>query len=105
LGLELPLNQMTDSIQQMVTLSLEALVNQDPAIARRVVEMDDGVDDLHSENYAALRRLVENNPQRAGSAMSMATISSNLERIGDLCTNIAEEVIFMVEGKVIRHQV
>ncbi|MEK9748781.1 MAG: phosphate signaling complex protein PhoU [Pseudomonadales bacterium] len=105
LGLELPLNQMTDSIQQMVTLSLEALVNQDPAIARRVVEMDDGVDDLHSENYAALRRLVENNPQRVGSAMSMATISSNLERIGDLCTNIAEEVIFMVEGKVIRHQV
>jgi len=105
LGLELPLNQMTDTIQQMVTLSLEALVNQDPAIARRVVEMDDGVDALHSENYAALRRLVENNPQRVGSAMSMATISSNLERIGDLCTNIAEEVIFMVEGKVIRHQV
>jgi phosphate transport system protein len=67
--------------------------------------MDDGVDDLHSENYAALRRLVENNPQHVGSAMSMATISSNLERIGDLCTNIAEEVIFMVEGKVIRHQV
>jgi len=105
LGLELPLNQMTDTIQQMVTLSLEALVNQDATIARRVVEMDDEVDDLHSENYAALRRLVENNPQRVGSAMSMATVSSNLERIGDLCTNIAEEVIFMVEGKVIRHQV
>ena len=105
LGLELPLNQMTDTIQQMVTLSLEALVNQDATIARRVVEMDDEVDDLHSENYAALRRLVENNPQRVGSAMSMATVSSNLERIGDLYTNIAEEVIFMVEGKVIRHQV
>jgi phosphate transport system protein len=105
LGLELPLNQMTDTIQQMVTLSLEALVNQDATIARRVVEMDGEVDDLHSENYAALRRLVENNPQRVGSAMSMATVSSNLERIGDLCTNIAEEVIFMVEGKVIRHQV
>jgi len=100
---ELPLDAMTDTVQDMVALSLEALVNQDPDLARRVVQIDDLLDDLNAKNYQALRAGVEETPGLFSQAMSLATISSNLERIGDLCTNIAEEVIFMVEGKVIRH--
>ena len=100
---ELPLDAMTDTVQDMVALSLEALVNQDPDLARRVVQIDDLLDDLNTKNYQALRAGVEETPGLFSQAMSLATISSNLERIGDLCTNIAEEVIFMVEGKVIRH--
>ena len=100
---ELPLGAMTDTVQDMVALSLEALVNQDPDLARRVVQIDDLLDDLNARNYQALRAGVEKTPALFSQAMSLATVSSNLERIGDLCTNIAEEVIFMVEGKVIRH--
>ena len=104
LPISLPIDEMTTAVQKMVSLSLEALVSQDPAIARKVVDMDDIVDDLNAQTYDLIRETVQANPSLVNSAMSMATISSNLERIGDLCTNIAEEVIFMVEGQVIRHQ-
>ena len=104
LPISLPIDEMTTAIQKMVSLSLEALVSQDPAIARKVVDMDDIVDDLNAQTYDLIRETIQSNPSLVNSAMSMATISSNLERIGDLCTNIAEEVIFMVEGQVIRHQ-
>ena len=100
---ELHLYAISETVQDMVALSLEALVNQDPDLARRVVQIDDLLDDLNAKNYQALRAGVEETPALFSQAMSLATISSNLERIGDLCTNIAEEVIFMVEGKVIRH--
>jgi phosphate transport system protein len=104
LPISLPIDEMTNAVQRMVSLSLEALVSQDPAIARKVVDMDDIVDDLNAQTYDLIRGTIQANPSLVNSAMSMATISSNLERIGDLCTNIAEEVIFMVEGQVIRHQ-
>lgn len=104
LPISLPIDEMTNAVQKMVSLSLEALISQDPAIARKVVDMDDIVDDLNAQTYDLIRETIQANPSLVNSAMSMATISSNLERIGDLCTNIAEEVIFMVEGQVIRHQ-
>ena len=104
LSISLPIDEMTTAIQKMVALSLDALVSQDPAIAREVVDMDDIVDDLNAQTYDLIRETIQADPSLVTSAMSMATISSNLERIGDLCTNIAEEVIFMVEGQVIRHQ-
>ena len=104
LPVSLPIDEMTNAVQRMVSLSLEALVSQDPAIARKVVDMDDIVDDLNAQTYDLIRETIQADPSLVTSAMSMATISSNLERIGDLCTNIAEEVIFMVEGQVIRHQ-
>jgi len=103
LGADLPVDEMTEVIKEMVSMSLDALVNQDPELAKRVVEMDDIVDDLHAKTYEVLRSRVLDDPARVSAAMSFATISSNLERIGDLCTNIGEEVVFMVEGQVVRH--
>ena len=100
----LPVVKMAEAVENMVDQSLDALVKQDAHLAQKVVDKDDIVDDLHEQNYQILRDTVVNNPQTVNDAMSYATISSNLERIGDLCTNIAEEVIFMVEGTIVRHQ-
>ncbi|MFN3238863.1 MAG: PhoU domain-containing protein, partial [Pseudomonadales bacterium] len=55
-------------------------------------------------NYQFLRHQAALSPETVGAAMSYGTISSNLERIGDLSTNIAEDVIFMMEGHVVRHK-
>ncbi len=104
--LEAPLdfNAMGSLAARMVHISLEALVNQDTEKARRVLEMDDELDDMHAEVYRVLQEVVEQNPRMVATAVSHLTVSSNLERIGDLSTNIAEEVIFMEEGEVVRHK-
>jgi phosphate transport system protein len=99
----LPMEKMGQAVQNMVIGSLDCLINQDVEHARKVVDMDDIVDDLHAGNYDMLRAAVLENPESVGAAMSYATISSNLERMGDLCTNIAEEVMFMIDGTIVRH--
>ena len=95
---------MSGLVQAMVRASLDALVNQDVEQAHQVESLDDQVDDIHADNYETLRNYVGEHAESVATAMSYATISSNLERIGDLSTNIAEEVIFMIEGQVVRHQ-
>ena len=104
LGIELPLDKMSDVVNEMVSQSLDALVEQDTTLARKVVAMDYSVDEVHAENYQLLKAAVQDKPESVNAAMSYATISSNLERVADLCTNIAEEVICMIEGHIVRHQ-
>jgi phosphate transport system protein len=101
---KLNFSAMNDVVRQMVRASLDALVQQDVELARKVVDQDDDVDDLHAENFKVLRSFTHDHPDAIDGALSFATISSNLERIADLCTNIGEEVIFMMEGEVVRHQ-
>lgn len=100
----LKLEMMSEKVLAMVRGSLDALVEADTTLAEDVVAMDDVVDDLHAENYEILRDYASTHPDSISEAMSIATISSNLERIGDLSTNIAEEVLFMIDGEVVRHQ-
>ena len=88
----------------MLHNALEALINQDVVVARKVLEMDDELNALHARTYRNLQEEMVRNPQIIVPAVSCLTISSNLERIGDLATNIAEEIIFMEEGEVVRHQ-
>lgn len=94
---------MGDIARRMVRQSLEALVNQDVGLARKVREMDDELDDMHAETYRLMQGAMAETPSIIVPAVSYLTISANLERIGDLSTNIAEEVIFMEEGEVVRH--
>jgi phosphate transport system protein len=103
LNVELPIAEMGEAVIQMVVASLDCLINQDVEKAKRVVYMDDRIDHLHAKNYELLREAVIRNPHAVGTAMSYATVSSNLERVGDLCTNIAEEVMFMIDGFIVRH--
>jgi phosphate transport system protein len=96
---------MGEAARKMVKLSLEALVNQDAELAREVVDMDDELDDLHANTYRIIQEAMMADSSIINTAVSSLTISSNLERIGDLCTNIAEEVIFMEDGEIVRHRI
>ena len=89
---------------KMVQRSIEALVRQDVVIAQKVLDMGDELDALHSRSYKTLQNVMKEDLSTIVPAISHLTISNNLERLGDLATNIAEEIIFMEEGEVVRHQ-
>ena len=104
LVLDLDFNTMGAICRNMVEKSLEALKQRDVERAQEVVDMDDEVDALHSRNYRVLQRAMEVDPKIVTTAISYLTISNNIERLADLATNIAEEIIFMEGGQVVRHQ-
>lgn len=95
---------MVDAVRSMVRDSLDALVNVDLAIAKRVRERDDDVDRAHSDMYDLLQSKMLSEPDSIGNCISLLSVSRHLERIADLATNIAEDVEFMVEGEIIRHR-
>ncbi len=104
LVLDLDFNTMGAICRNMVEKSLEALKLRDVERAQEVVDMDDEVDALHSRNYRVLQKAMEADPKIVTTAISYLTISNNIERLADLATNIAEEIIFMEGGQVVRHQ-
>ena len=95
---------MGDIASRMVNQSVKALVKRDSLMAREVLAMDDDLDAMHARTYRVIQDVMAGNPDIVIPAVSYLTISSNLERLGDLATNIAEEIIFMEEGEVIRHR-
>ncbi|MCB9516499.1 MAG: phosphate signaling complex protein PhoU [Candidatus Krumholzibacteriia bacterium] len=99
------INRLAMKVRAMVKLSLGALIERDVATAREICAMDDEVDALHREMYSVLKEQMRESPQVVGRAVNALSVSRNLERIADLCTNIAEDVIFMVSGEVVRHGV
>ncbi len=98
------LTDMAGTVREMVTSSLDALVNQNEATARNVIVTDDVVDSTHRRLFETFHNLIRKTPESLDQVIQILSISRYLERIGDHATNIAEEVIFMVSGEVIRHQ-
>ena len=96
--------RMADGARKMVRKSLDALIGMDANLARIVLTMDDEIDDLNREMYTTLQDLMHQNPECIERAVQTLSVSRYLERIADLSTNIAEDVVFMVEGELIRHQ-
>ena len=95
---------MSSNIRTMVRNSLDAMVKLDVDLARSVIAMDNQVDDINRQMYVEFQTQVEKDPSTIKRALGLLSTSRYLERIADLATNIAEDVIFMVEGEVIRHQ-
>ncbi len=102
-GVDFDFKEMCEKVQKMVKNSLDSLVNLNPDLARQVRESDDEVDDIHKEMYQHIEKEFKNPSSDAGYMMNLMQISRNLERIADLATNIAEDVIYMIEGKIVRH--
>lgn len=98
------LHQMAASSRDMVRDSLTAFVNLDSDKAREVCKADDEVDKLCKRVFAFVEDQVRKNPDHTGYYLNMLTASRNLERIADHATNIAEDIIYLVEGQIVRHQ-
>ncbi len=97
--------RMAELAKRMVKDSLDAYVKRDVDLARLVVSRDAEEDKLKSEAFHELMHLMQSDSSTINRALSLILISRNLERIADHSTNIAEDVIFMVLGKDIRHHV
>ena len=98
------LQRMTDLTTSMVRQSLDAFVNLDARLARTVCRLDDEVDRYNSEIIDELINMMKKSPEMVEPGLSFFSATRHLERIADHATNIAEDVVYMVEGEIIRHR-
>jgi len=103
LPIPLKFEELGERVRRMVKDSLDALVNVDPVLARKVLADDDAVDALNREMFKRVQLLMREKPETVERAVSALSASRHLERIADQATNVAEDVIFMVEGDIVRH--
>ncbi|MBX7167664.1 MAG: phosphate signaling complex protein PhoU [Pirellulales bacterium] len=89
--------------QSMVSRSLDALVSQDVNLAQEVRADDDEVDALRRSINSLLKARMLDSPDQTETLMKLHSVTKHLERLGDMATNIAEDVIYMVEGSIVRH--
>ena len=94
---------MVEKAEMMLILSLDALVNFDVDEAIKVLTMDDEVDEIKTEAYQHIKDVLRENPEHVGYLINLLLISRHLERMADHATNIAEEVVYMIEGEIVRH--
>jgi phosphate transport system protein len=94
---------MASLVEAMVRKALDAFVKRDSDLARKVLYSDDAVDNLRNGIYKEMILYMEDNPRSVPQALSLIFIARNLERIADHSTNIAEDVLFLVEGIDVRH--
>lgn len=95
---------MSGKVHDMVKKSLDSLVNLDPKLAREVISLDDEVDQLHHQTYQLVIDQIKHHPDRIEALICYLVVFRYLERIADQTTNIAEDTLYLVEGKIVRHQ-
>lgn len=103
-GLRLDFEGMGRLTQRMLSQSLDALVNLDADLARQVRLSDDEVDAMNREMYALIQDYIKQYPGFVAESVHLLSASRHLERIADQATNIAEDVIYTIEGEIVRHQ-
>lgn len=99
----LDLGRQSEMVQTMVRESLDAFVRRDAALATKVCKADDEVDDLYKQLFRELMEMMTSDPKTVTRAVHLLLIARNLERIADHATNVAEDVVYYVEGRDIRH--
>ena len=97
--------KMSELTTKMLKDGISSFINEDAALAKSVCVMDDGVDDLKDKIFQELTALMSSDPATIERSLHLLRISGNLERIADLSTNICEDVMYLVEGRVIKHHV
>jgi len=99
--IDIPL--MADRVQSMIRKSLDAFVKKDAELARNVLVSDDAVDELCGSVYTELISYMERDPKTVRQGVNLMFVARNLERLADHATNIAEDVLFLVQGVDVRH--
>jgi phosphate transport system protein len=97
--------RLADLVQKMVRDSLDSFIKQDVKLARSVLTRDDSIDDLYDQIFRELLTFMISDPATIPRALELILVSRHLERMGDHATNIAENVIYLVQGKDIRHHI
>jgi phosphate transport system protein len=90
-------------VQSMVRKALDSFVTRDVELARSVLASDDAVDDLRNASFHELISYMEKSPKNIAQAVNLLSVVRNLERIADHSTNIAEDVLFYIQGVDVRH--
>ncbi len=106
-GLSFPFNfeVMTDLVMKEVNMSLDALVDRDVDIAKKIILLDEEINTLKRRAYKLIRKAMKKKPEFGRSLLNLYLVAGHLERIADRATNIAEDVIYMVEGEVVRRNI
>ena len=94
---------MANKSRSMLNRAIDSLIKMDTALAHEVCQADDEVDELNREVYQRVYQLIKEQPDNVEILINYISVSRHLERIADYATNIAEDVIYLVEGKIIRH--
>ena len=94
---------MFDKTRQMLKKSLDSLVNTDTDLAFEVLAEDDEVDEINQEMYIKIEEAILYHPEQIKAYIHLLSTSRHLERIADHATNIAEDVIYMITGDIVRH--
>jgi phosphate transport system protein len=96
--------EMAEIAAAMLKQSLDALVNLDIDMAFRILTLDDAVDDIQGNAYSQIKQAMREHPEEMTYLINLYLISRHLERVADHATNIAEEVIYLIEGEIVRHE-
>jgi phosphate transport system protein len=102
--LPVDLRRMATAVQLMVHQSLDALVQGDAELALRIIDSDNVVDDYLKEMFQVLENKMKTHPETIPALLHVLSTSRHLERIADYATNIAEDVVYLVRGEIIRHR-
>ena len=94
---------MAERVKDMLRKGLDALVKLNVLRAKNVIKADEAVDEMHRGTYQIVKKRISEDPENADSYVYFMSASRYLERIADLVTNIAEDVIYMVDGEIVRH--
>ncbi len=97
-------SEMVEKVTYMFQQSLDAFLEQDSQLALKICKLDDEVDDLKNKMRIKVITDIQKDPEKSEKLLNMFLNARHLERIADLSTNIAEDVIYLNEGKIIRHQ-
>ena len=97
------INYMAEVAMSMLKQSLDAFVNRDPSLARQVIKKDDILDDKNVSIIRELLTYMAEYPNLITYCLELISISKNLERVGDLASNICEDTIYMAEARWVKH--
>ncbi len=94
---------MAELAEKMLKMALDSLVESDTKLARQTIKLDDDVDNMHKANFSCIKEAIRRDVKDLDGLVLYLSISRYLERMADLATNIAEDVVYQVDGEIIRH--
>ncbi|HIW97789.1 MAG TPA: phosphate signaling complex protein PhoU [Candidatus Tidjanibacter gallistercoris] len=100
---ELRIGTMFDTVISMLSDSFVALDSENTKLSGRILAKDETVDEIYHDDIRLLSEYVQQEPQGARCAMETLLIARKIERIGDHCSNIVEEIVFYIDAKILKH--